>query len=135
MWWQGISWNLPPPSWRAHPEPALLVEDVGHVQAAGHGDAREREHHDPDQGPVAKPRHVIRLNRAQQLAGLLGGQHGGLALADFWRGAFTESAGLCSSTPPVTMVELTADPAGPSARLDTLRFRANVVRNAQAMLT
>jgi hypothetical protein len=36
-----------------YPEPALLMEDVGDVQAAGGGDAGEGEDHDADQGTVA----------------------------------------------------------------------------------
>ena len=42
----------------SHPQPPLLVEDVGHVHAAGRGHAGKGEHHDPDQGPVAQPQHV-----------------------------------------------------------------------------
>ena len=49
---------------QSHPQPPLLVEDVGDVHAAGRGDAGKGEHHDPDQGPVAQPQHVICLNRA-----------------------------------------------------------------------
>jgi hypothetical protein len=65
-----------------HPETPLLVEDVSDVQAAGRGDAGEREHHDPDQGTVPQPYHAVRRNRAQQLAGLLSRQHWGFALAE-----------------------------------------------------
>jgi len=65
-----------------HPEPPLLVEDVGHVQAAGCGDAGKSEDHDANQGPVAQPHNVISPDGAQQIAGLLGRQDGGLALAE-----------------------------------------------------
>src|SRR5215467_9957205 len=85
----------------ADPEPPLLMEDIADVQAAGGGDTCKREHHDADQGAVAQPHNGFRFNGAQQVAGLLGRQHG-LALAELLARGFTESAGLCSSTPPVT---------------------------------
>jgi hypothetical protein len=36
-----------------HPEPTLLVEEVGDVHATGRGDAGKGEHHHTDQGTVA----------------------------------------------------------------------------------
>ena len=57
---------------KADPQPPLLVEDIAHVQAAGGGDAGEGEDHHADQGTIAQPDHLARLNRAEQVAGLLG---------------------------------------------------------------
>jgi hypothetical protein len=70
-----------------HPQSPLLVDDVGHVDAAGCGHAGKGVHHHANQGAIPQPQHVIRLNRAQQLAGLLGSQHRCLALAELlaWR--------------------------------------------------
>jgi hypothetical protein len=63
-----------------HPETALLVEDVAHIHAAGRGDAGNREDHHTNQSTIPQPRDSVVLDGAQQLAGLLGGQHGGFAL-------------------------------------------------------
>jgi hypothetical protein len=46
------------PHWhpdKAHPETALLVEDVGHVQTAGRGDACKGEDHHANQGTIPQP--------------------------------------------------------------------------------
>jgi hypothetical protein len=53
-----------------YPQPPLLVEDIADVQSAGGGDAGEGEDHHADQGTIAQPDHFVRLNRAQQVAGL-----------------------------------------------------------------
>jgi hypothetical protein len=70
-----------------HPEAALLVEDVSHVEAVGRGDAGKGEEHHSNQGTIPQPDDNVIFNGAQQLAGLLGSQHGGLALAELlpWR--------------------------------------------------
>jgi hypothetical protein len=47
-----------------HPQPALLVEDVAHVQAAGRGDAGEGQHHDPNQRPIQQSQHAMRVDGA-----------------------------------------------------------------------
>ena len=51
-----------------HPRPALLVEEVGHVHAAGRGVAGEGEDHHANQGTIPQPRDSVILDRAQQLA-------------------------------------------------------------------
>jgi hypothetical protein len=70
------------------------VKDVGHVQAAGRGDAGEGEHHHADQGAIAQPQNIIGFNGAQQLAGLLGRQDGSLALAELLARGFHGERGV-----------------------------------------
>jgi hypothetical protein len=93
----------------------LLVEDVAHVQAAGRGDAGKREHHHPDQRSVPWTHHVVGFDGAQQLALLLGGQHGGLALAQLLaRGLHGERRVVLDHAPRHQVVEQHAD-GGPAA--------------------
>ena len=66
---------------QTHPHAPVLVEDIADVDPAGGGDPGKGEHHDADKGPIAQPHYGVRLDGAQQLAGLFGSQYGGLALA------------------------------------------------------
>ena len=58
--------------------PALGVV-VGDAHADGRTDAREAVDHEPEQGAIALAHHRPHINRVEQFAGFLGGQHRGLA--------------------------------------------------------
>src|SRR5262249_23686930 len=85
-----------------HPEPALLVKDVGDVQTAGSRNPANVNTMTPISERSRSPMTVSVSMERSSSPPSSAVSTGVLPFPSFWRGAFTESAGLCSSTPPVT---------------------------------
>ena len=80
-----------------HPETALLVEDVGHFKPQAAEMRAKVKTITPIKARSRSPMTVsFSTERSSSPA------TGALPLPSFWRGAFAVSAGLCSSTAPVT---------------------------------